>query len=137
CHLHPLGPFEQEGLGDDTNGEDAELFGDFSHYRTGTCARATAHTGGNEHHMGAIERSANLFACRFSSRPSLFRLGTSAQPGTTQLDLNGCFAGSQCLCIGIGANEIHSVYAGTDHVRYRISAGSADTDHLYDGATGI
>ena len=132
-HLHTLGTLERKRLGDDTHGQNTQLFRDFGHNRTSACARSATHTGGNKHHVGATQGSANFLARQFSSSTALVRLGTRAQSGATQTNLDRRICGSQCLRISIAANEIDALHTRTNHMRDSIAARSADTDYFDDG----
>ena len=48
----------------------------------------------------------------------------------TQLQHGAHLAVSQCLGIGIGADEIHPFDVGAEHVIDGVAAATADTDHL-------
>ena len=37
--------------------------------------------------------------------------------------------GIQCLCVGVGHNEIYAFNLGIDHIGDRVSAGPADADY--------
>ena len=47
---------ETEGNGDDTDGQDAHLLRHTGYHGSGTSARATAHTGGDEGHARAVSQ---------------------------------------------------------------------------------
>ena len=47
--------FETERPGDHGNGQDAQFTGQFSDHRRASRARATAHAGGDKHHVGAVQ----------------------------------------------------------------------------------
>ena len=52
-----------EGLGDDADGQDAQVMGSLGHDRGSAGAGATAHTGGDEDHLGALQGVGDLVAC--------------------------------------------------------------------------
>src|SRR3981081_2190288 len=52
----PRGSFEGEGFGDDADRQCAVVTGDLGNDRRGARPRATAHAGGQEHHVGALQQ---------------------------------------------------------------------------------
>ena len=129
---HAALALELERLGDDTDGENAELArgpGD-----NGCCARAgaAAHAGGNEHHVRAGQMIADLvdglFRC---GAPDIgLRAGAKAA-GHLRAHLDdalGLRTGER-LRIGIGDDEVDAFEPRLDHVVDGIAAGAADPEH--------
>ena len=57
---HPALPFEVEGLGDHTDGENAHVTRGLGDDRCRARAGAATHAGGDEHHVGARKVVANF-----------------------------------------------------------------------------
>jgi hypothetical protein len=85
--LHPLAAFEAERLGDDANGQDAHFAGDLGDDRRGAGTRAATHAGGDEGHVSAFQRRADLVAMRIGGCLAGFRLGAGAEAGLAQRQL--------------------------------------------------
>ena len=127
------GTFKREGFGDDTHGQGAHLLGGLGHDRRGPRPRTTAHAGGHENHVGITDG--------FPDGVDAFQSGLAAHGGIgtgtqalgelfTQLDLDRSIVAAQGLHIGIGADELHPLQTGSDHVLHGIAAATAYTDDL-------
>ena len=124
---------KREGLGDDAHGQDAQVVCHLSHHRSRTGAGAAAHTGGDEHHLGALERVCDLVLAFFSGTLADLRVGTCAaalgELGA-QLDLDGGMVLGQRLLVRVHRNELHALQTIADHAVHGVAAAAANTDHL-------
>ena len=60
CLTHAAAALKYEGLGNDGDREDIHLLGYARYNGSGSGSRTAAHTGGNEHHVGACKRGLDL-----------------------------------------------------------------------------
>ena len=133
CLTHPVGTLELEGLGDNTDGQDAGLMGQVSNDGSRAGAGAAAHAGGDEDHISAFQRLGNGSPGLLGRLLADLRLGTCAHAAgelLTDLDLilaNGLI---QVLLIRVDNDEIHTAHTGFDHTINNIVAGAADTNHF-------
>jgi len=126
--LHPASALKVEGLGDDADGEDAHLARGPCDHRSGAGARAAAHAGGDEHHVGAGEVIADFLERLFGGGLADLGLRARAEPlGHLQAHLNDALGagGGQRLRVGVGDDEVDSGEAGDDHVVDRVPARAA------------
>ena len=128
--LHAAVAFELERLGDDAHGEDAHLLGHARDHRRGAGARAAAHAGGDEQHVGAGDGRLDLLD-RFLGRGAAhFRLAAGAQALATQLDDLGRARAVQRLGVGVRADELDALDAFVEHVLDGVAAAAAHADDL-------
>jgi hypothetical protein len=81
--------FHAEGLGDHGDREDAEFLGDLRDDRRSTRAGAAAHAGGDEQHVGALDRFLDAIAVFHGRLPAEIRVGARAEPlGDVAADLD-------------------------------------------------
>src|SRR5690606_7916319 len=98
---------------------------DFGKDRGRTGTGATAHTGSNEHHVGARQDFGDLITIFERRLATDFGVGTCAQPlGDTASHLQQrlCTHVVQGLCVGVGANELNTFNMVGNHVTYRVAA---------------
>ncbi|MPN35330.1 hypothetical protein SDC9_182827 [bioreactor metagenome] len=129
---HTDAVLEIERLGDHGNAENAHLLGNLCHHRRSASAGTATHAAGDETHMGTFECSGNRLARLLRRGTTRFRLGPSAQTRDAKLDLGRSQTTGQRLGIGIGRYELNALHAFANHMVDRITAGTADTDHLDD-----
>src|SRR5690606_38582886 len=134
CHFHAARALELERLGNDTDGKDTQLLGHLGHDRARACAGTTTHACGDEHHVCTVKCRADFLPCGLGGGTTLFRLRAGAQAGAAQTDLDLCLGRSQCLCIGVAANEFHSLNTRADHVTDRVAACTTHADDLDNSA---
>ena len=124
--------FEVERLGHDADGQDALLAGRARDHRSGAGARATAHAGGDEDHVGAFKVAHDL--------GELFLGGGAADIGTRpgaqtardrRAELKALFGqrAFQRLGVRIGDDELDAFQVGLDHVVDGVAARATDTEH--------
>ena len=133
CVLHALLALKEEGLGHNGNGKAAQLAGDFCHHRGRARAGAAAHTGGNKHQIGALERAGDFLAAFLSGTAA--DIGHSARTQTlgqllADLNLGTGLAQTQRLTIGINGDEIHAAQPGVHHAVDSIVAAAAAADYF-------
>ena len=122
---------EVERNGDHTYGEYASLASHLCHHRGSTGARATAHSGGDEHHLGAVvEQMAYVLDVAFRLLTTHFRL-RSGTKSLAELYLHGNRRARQRLTVGVAHGESHALHTFVIHVADGVLSASADTNHLY------
>ncbi len=130
---HAALALEMERLGDDADGEDAEVLArslgdDGSRARAG----AAAHAGGDEDHVRAAQVIADLVDRLLGRGAADFRLRAGAKAfGDLHAHLHDALGlrHGKRLRVGIGDDEIDALQSGGDHVVDGISAGAADPEH--------
>ena len=130
---HPIGALKLKGLGDHADGEDTGLMGQVRHNGRRAGAGAAAHTGGDEHHVGALQHLGNGSAALLGGLLADLGLGAGAHAvGQLFADLNLVFTDGlvQILLIGVHGNEFHAVHAGLNHTIDNVVTSAANTDHL-------
>ena len=131
--LHPAAALKAERLGDDADGQDALLAGDLGHDGRAARAGAAAHAGGDEHHVGILQRLGDLGAALL--RALAAHLGIAARALAVgqllaDLDLIGSAGNVERLLIGIDRDEIHAAGPGAHHAVDHVIAAAADADDL-------
>ena len=125
-----------EGLGDDADGQDAQVVGSLGHDRGSAGAGAAAHTGGDEDHLGALQGVGDLILALLGS--ALADLGISAGTAAlgelcAQLDLLGGLGIQQSLLVGVHCDELDTGEAGLDHAVDSVAAATAHADDFNVG----
>ncbi len=114
-HPHALVAFEGEGLGDDADGEDAELAHRAGDDRGRAGAGAAAHAGGDEHHVRAFDLREDFFQRLFGAGAADVGAGAGAEAlGHLHAHLNlalGLRLGER-LRVGVGDDELHAFEPG-------------------------
>src|SRR5205085_7296574 len=93
---------------------------------------AAAHSGGDEHHVGAREMIADLIDHLLGSGAADVRLRAGAQAfGHLHAHLDDALGlgHGQRLRVGVGDDEVAAHEARRDHVVDRIAAGAPDAEH--------
>ena len=129
---HAALAFELKWLGDDADGENAEIARGPGDDGGSTRAGAAAHAGGNERHVRAGQLGADRLDGLFRRRAAHIRLRAGAEPaGHLRAHLDdalGLRTGER-LGIGIGDDELDAFEPGLDHVVDGIATGAADPTH--------
>ncbi len=130
------GPLVLKGLGHNADGERPHLLAELRDDRGGAGARAAAHAGGDEDHIGLIEGLHDLLFALFSGALPLLRIPPGAQsagqlPANLQA-LRG-LRDLECLGIGVHDDEIHALNTHLDHPVHGVTAASANPHHLDPG----
>ena len=137
--LHAPAAFERERLGDDRDREDAHLLRELRDHGRRARAGAAAHAGGDEHHVGALQRIHDAFAIFKRGLAADFRVRAGAEALgdiAAELQLQLRAAVLDRLRVGVGGDELHAVDAAIDHVRDRVAAAAAHAHHLDDRIRG-
>src|SRR5690606_3103889 len=130
---HALLALERERTSDHGHGEDAQLLGDLGDHRSGAGTGATAHAGGDEHHVGALQHFGDALAVFQSGLTTGLRIGASTQAlghARAELQHGARTDVLQRLRIGVGADELDAFDVADRHVVDRVTAATADTDDL-------
>ena len=129
---HAARAFEQERLGHDRHGQDAEFLGHAGDHRGRARAGAAAHAGGDEHHVAAGDGGADVLDRLLGGCLADFVLGAGAEAfGQPPPELDAVLGarGRQRLGIGVGDDELGARQPGRNHVVDGVAAGAADADH--------
>lgn len=131
--LHAALALERERLGDHRDRQDVHLLGDLRHHRGGTGTRTTAHAGGDEDHVGALQQILDAFTvlqCSLATdrriRPGPQALGDVAAQLQQRLGIQAL----QSLGIGVGTDEIDAFQLRVDHVLHGVAAAAPNADDL-------
>jgi hypothetical protein len=133
---HALRALEVERLGDHADGQRADLvLGDLGDHRRGAGARAPALAGGDEDHVGALQRLLDVVARLGCRAEADLGVGARAQAlgqvvADVQLDVG--VAHLQRLGVRVGGDELDAAQAGVDHPVDRVGPAAADSDDLDD-----
>ena len=128
----PVASFELERLGHNANSQDALFARCAGDDRCGPGTRATAHTGGDEGHVAALQVIDDLIERLFGSGASDVRACAGTQTiGDIGTQLNATFGRvhRQRLGIRVGNNEFDAFEVRGDHVVDRVRTGTANTHH--------
>ena len=131
--LPPPVPLEDEGLGDHPHGEGADLAGEVGDHRRAPGAGPAAHPGGDEDHVGALQRLEELLARLQGGLPPHLRVRPGAEPprgALAERQLVGGAVRRQRLPVGVGGDELHALQPGRDHRVEGVAAPAADADDL-------
>ena len=135
--LHAAAALEVEGLGHDADGKDALLPRGCRDNGRRTGAGTTAHAGGDEHHVGTVEKLQDFRQRLFRGLATDFGTGAGAQSlgdGDAKLHTPVGKRLAKCLGISIGDDELHAFQRGADHVVDGVSARATDSN---DGDTRL
>ena len=125
--------FESEGASDHTNGECAEALGNLCDNGSCTSAGAATLTGGDEHHVGTLERLFDFIDVCVGGGAADVGIGTSAETLgeiTTNVELDVGIAHQERLSIGVHRNELDTLESGVDHAIDGVNATTADANDL-------
>src|SRR6266851_4000510 len=137
-HL-PFLAFELERLGDDGDGQRAELAGEAGDDRRGAGAGTAAEARRHEDHVGAVDGLDDLFRVLERGLTPDVRIGAGAKPFgqlAADLQVHRGGVGAQRLQIRVHDHEFDAVESGLDHAVDGIAAAPADADDLDAGARG-
>src|SRR5687767_7766949 len=130
-----LRAFERERLRDDGDGERADVLCDLRNDRSAACPRSATHTGGDEDHVGFLERFVKLFAVVFGGFAPNTGIGAGAKALrdlVADADLVRCVREKQRLCVGVHRDELDAHQLRADHSIDGVRSTAADTDDLYE-----
>src|SRR5918997_425830 len=129
-----LGALEAERARHDADGQGADLvLGDLGDDRRGARAGAAALAGGDEDHVGALERLLDVVTRLGRGALADLRVGARAQPlgqlvADVQLDVG--VRHLERLRVGVAGDELNAGEAGVDHAVDGVRAAAADADDL-------
>ena len=128
---------ELERLGDDADGERADLLlGDLGDHGRGAGAGAAALAGGDEDHVGPLQRLLDVVAALGrGARPDLGVAPGAEAAGQvlTDRELDVGLGGAERLRVGVDGEELDALEAGVDHPRDGVGAAAAGADDLDHG----
>ena len=127
---HLAAAFVVERLGDDADGQDAEFLGDLGHDRRGAGAGALAHAGGDEHHVGALQRGTDVATRRLRRCAAGLGVGARRPDPASPSWIVLVASERQRLAVGIDGDELHPLDTAVDHVVDRVAAAAADPTTL-------
>ena len=133
--LRALAALEDERLRDDADRERAELAGELGDDRRAAGAGAAALAGGDEDHVGALQRLLQLVAALLRGGLADGRVGAGAEAARrlrADVDLHVGVAHHQRLRVGVDGDELDAGEAGVDHPVDGVRAAAADADDLDD-----
>ena len=129
--LEALLALERERTGDNADRQDAHLAGDLRHDRSRARAGAAAHAGGDEYHVGVLQRRSDLVLALLRCLAADLRVCARALAlGQlfADLDLGAGLREIQRLHIRVDRNKFNALHAALDHAVDRIAAAAADAD---------
>jgi hypothetical protein len=130
---HALVALEAEGLGHHRHHQDVHLLRHLRHHRRGAGTGAAAHTGGDEHHVGALQHLLDAVAVLEGRLAAHVRVGAGAQAlGEAAADLQGGLGVglAQHLGVGVDGDEVDALDALGHHVLDGVAATAAHADDL-------
>ena len=126
-------PLEAERPRDDADGQRLELARELGDDGRGAGARAAALAGGDEDHVGALQRLLQLVAALHAGGVADGRVGARAEPARrlgADVDLHVGVAHQKRLRVGVDGDELDAREARVDHAVDGIRAAAADADDL-------
>ena len=126
-------PSKLNGLVTTADRQGSEVLGDLGDDRCGTRAGATAHAGGDEDHVGVLERLVDLLRVLFGGALSHVRVGAGAQAArhlVADADLVRRVALEERLRVGVHADELDAHHLCADHPVDGVAAAASDADDL-------
>jgi hypothetical protein len=132
----PAAPLELERLRHHPDGQRPRRLGGLGDDRRGACPGASAHAGGDEDHVGAVEHLDELLGALLGG--ALSDLGPSTGPQTlgqlvADADRERSLGGQQRLGIGVDRHEVDPLDARRDHAIHGVAAGASDPDNFDPG----
>ena len=130
-----LAALEDERLRDDADRERAELAGELGDDRRGAGAGAAALAGGDEDHVGALQRLLQLVAALLRGGLADGRVGAGAEAARRRradVELHVGVAHHERLRVGVDRDELDAGQAGVDHPVDGVRAAAADADDFDD-----
>ncbi len=127
---------EAERPRDDADGERLELACELGDDRGAAGAGAAAFPGGDEDHVGALQRLLQLVAALHRGGVADGRVGAGAETARrlrADVDLHVGVAHQERLRVGVDRDELDPGQAGVDHAVDRVRAAAADADDLDHG----
>ncbi len=121
--------FAFHGHGDDADGEDAFVFGDFGHDGGCSSARAATHAGGDEEHLGVfVHQGLEFIAAHLGGFATDVGVVAGAQVALAEVHGGLDFAFQQGLVVGVAQDEIDALDAFFHHVVDGVASTTSHTD---------
>ncbi|MBA7482763.1 hypothetical protein ES707_18262 [subsurface metagenome] len=139
AYLRPLGAvssLKDEGPGNNAHGQGAQFTGNAGDARRGSGARAPAHTGGDEYHVGTRQGIFDELVVLVGSSAAdvSIRSGTETLgEGLADLDFYLGQVVIQVLGIGVHGDKLHTHQIIFNHPVDGVAGGAAYSHHLYLG----
>ena len=134
--LHrPATALEAEGPGHYAYGQRAQGAGDVGHHRSAAGARAAALTGGDEHHVGALDDLFDLLTVVLGRLAPDFGIGSRAEAAgefASDVEFDVGVTHQQRLGVGIDGDELDALESLLDHPVDGVDSASADSYNLDD-----
>jgi hypothetical protein len=133
CLLRAPPALELERPGDDAHRERVELAGDLGDDGSGAGAGAATLAGGDEDHVGALQRLLQLVAALHPRGVADGRIRARTETAgrlRTDVDLHVGVAHEQRLRVGVHCHELDPCERGVDHAVDCIRPAAADADDL-------
>ena len=109
--------------------------GDLGHHRGGTRAGPAALAGGDEDHVGTLERLFDLAPVLLGRLATDLGVAPGPEPPgelATDVELQVGVAHEQRLGVGVHGDELDALQTGLDHAVHRVDAAAADAHDLDD-----
>ena len=120
---------------DDADGECLELASELGDDRCAAGAGAAALSGGDEDHVGALQRLLQLVAALLRGGQADGRIGSGAEAAgglRADVDLHIGVRHQQRLRVGVHGDELDAAETGVDHPIDGVRTAAADADDLDD-----
>ena len=128
---HAAAAFKTEGLRHDADGQDARLARDLGNNGRAARTGAAAHAGGDEDHIGVLERLGDLVAALLGALAADLGVGACALAVGqlfADLDLIGSGRHVERLLIGVDCDKVDAARAGAHHAVDHVVAAAANAD---------
>src|SRR5690606_5078840 len=132
--------FPAEWNGNNSHGEDVHVLGNLGDYRCRTCAGASSHSRGDEHHLRSLEQFPDLVFAFERGGLADFRVRATTETFSkvgSDLKLARHRAQVKSLGVRIANHEFDILDALIEHVVYGVASPAAHADHLDDGARAM
>ena len=133
-------PLEEEGDGYDADGEHPLFLGDACHHGSGARAGASAHAGGDEHHLGlVVEERGDVVGALLSGEAGYLGVVARAETlggGGADKEFCGHRRVAQGLAVGVADHKRNLVDVLLVHMVYGVVAAAAHAYHFDDYVVG-
>jgi hypothetical protein len=126
---------ERERPGDDADSQCAERPGDPGDDRRAAGAGAATFTGGDEHHVGALEHLFDVLGVVLGRLVADIGVGAGTEAArelASDVELDVGVAHQERLRVGVDCDELDALEADLDHPVDRVDTSAADADDLDD-----
>ncbi len=133
---HPLAALEQEGLGDDADGQRAQVARDLRDDGCRPRPGAAAHAARDEHEIRALQAVQDLVAVLLDGLAADLRARARAQAARellSDLHLHIGLVVEQGLRVGVHGDELDTLETLVDHAVQGVAAAAAHADDFHPG----